>query len=160
MSEAQENILVLDPEAEKEQNKTGIGITIAKGRGLGAEKDTIKMNHRDGEKCRYYNDYYSSHGIEMVERESPLSVITTLTNGVRLTTTGRIRISIAKAGGLTTPSLERKMCITSAGTEQTYVIVQYLSSNLKNILVKGMHFLLCQLVHILRTFPGKMKKKN
>ena len=40
MSAAQEKILVIDPEAEKEQNKTGISIIIPKERELGAEKDT------------------------------------------------------------------------------------------------------------------------
>lgn len=161
MAKAQENILVIDPEAEKEQNKTGIGIIIPKERELGAEKDTIKMNHGDGKNADTTTIIIPLMEQEMAERESPLIVIKTLTNRVNLTATGHIRIITAKADGLTTHSLERKTYITSAATEQTCIIVQYLSSNhLTNILVKGTHSHLCRLIHILRTLPGKMKKKN
>lgn len=63
----------------------------------------------------------------------------------------------ARADGLTTLTPERKERITSAATEKTSVIVQYLSSSLKNTLRKGTHLQLPQLMHNLTTLPGKMK---
>lgn len=141
MSEAQENILVTDPEAEKEQNRTGIGIIIPKERELGAEKDTTKVNHGDGEKnADTAMIIIALMGQEMGERESPLIAIKTLPNGVKLTTTGHIRMTAAKADGLTRRSPERRMYLTLAATEQTYSTVQYLRSALRNILAEGMHF--------------------
>ena len=129
-------------------------------RECGAEKDTIEMKHRDGKKADTAMLITPLMEQGMAERESPLIVRETWTNRVRLTTTGHIRIITAKAGGLTTHSLERKTYITLAATEQTSSIVQYLRSHVKNILVKGMHFHPCQLIPILRTHPGKMKKTN
>lgn len=80
MAKAQENTLVIDPEAEKEQNKTGTGIIIPKERELGAGKDTIKMNHGDGKNADITRITTLFMEQEMVERGSPLILIKTLTN--------------------------------------------------------------------------------
>nr|AJG01891.1 USP42-like protein [Nipponia nippon] len=137
-----------------------MGVIVPKERERGAEKDTIKTNQRDGKKADTAMILTPLMEQGMAERESPLIVTKTLTNRVKLTTTGPIRIIIAKAEGLTTHSLERKTYIALAATEQTSITVQYPSSHVKNILVKGMHFHLGQLIPTLRTHPGKMKKTN
>ncbi|KAM6032739.1 LOW QUALITY PROTEIN: ubiquitin carboxyl-terminal hydrolase 42-like [Theristicus caerulescens] len=45
-------------------------------------------------------------------------------------------------------------------SKENSLYVKYISSNQKNTPVKGMHFYLCQLIQILSTLLGKMKKKN
>lgn len=79
-AKAQENTLVIDPEAEKEQNKTGIGITIPKEREPGAGKDTTKMKQGDGKNADITRIVTLFMEQEIVERGSPLILIKTLTN--------------------------------------------------------------------------------
>lgn len=61
---------------------------------------------------------------EMAERESPLLIVRkTLNDGGKVTKRAPVRISTARADGLTTPSRRRKMSIALAATEQTHSIV-------------------------------------
>lgn len=155
MAVAQENTVIIDPEAEKEQNKTGVGIIIPKEREPGAGKDTIKMSHGDGKNAGITRIITLFMEQEMVERGSTLILIKTLTNSV--TCTNHIGIITARADGLTTHTPEGKERIASAAREKTSITVQYLGSSLKNTLGKGTHLQLPQLMRSLTTLAGKMK---
>lgn len=81
MAGAQENILVTDPEAEKGQIQTGIGIITPKETDLGLEnQDTTKMNHGDGRNADTTVIIIPPMEQGMVGRGSPLIVIKTMTN--------------------------------------------------------------------------------
>lgn len=140
-AETQGNILITDLEAEDE-NKVGIDTTIPKERELGAEKGTIKMNPGDGKNADTTMITIILMQKEIVEKESSPITIKILTDQDKLTA-GHIRIIITKADGLTTHSLERRMYVTLAATERTPGTVQYLSSNLRSILMKDIYFHLC-----------------
>lgn len=76
----QENVLVTDPEAEKEQNKTGIDITLPKQREHGARKGSIEMNHGDGKNADITRIIPLFMERKMAERGSTPILIKTLTN--------------------------------------------------------------------------------
>lgn len=132
MAKAQENILVIDPEAEKEQNKSGIGIIIPKERELGAEKDTIKTNRGDGKNADTTTIIIRLMERETVEREGPLTAIKTLTNRVKRSTAGRTRITRARAAGPTARWPEGTTPPTAAATGQTRTTAQHPRSSPRN----------------------------
>lgn len=104
MAEEQSNIQSTDLAAEEDQNKVAIDITDPKGKEVGAEKDTIEMKHGDGKDVAIPMITIHLMRQETVERESSLTAMQPLTNGLQLTTAGHISIIITKVDGLTVPS--------------------------------------------------------
>ncbi|XP_071896105.1 uncharacterized protein [Anas platyrhynchos] len=104
MAEEQSNIQSPDLAAEEDQNKVAIDIPDPKGKEVGAEKDTIEMKHGDGKDVAIPMITIHLMRQETVERESSLTAMQPLTNGLQLTTAGHISIIITKVDGLTVPS--------------------------------------------------------
>eukprot|EP00075_Anas_platyrhynchos_P013920 XP_027303173.1 uncharacterized protein LOC113840642 [Anas platyrhynchos] len=104
MAEEQSNIQGTDLAAEEDQNKVAIDISDPKGKEVGAEKDTIEMKHGDGKDVAITMITIHLMRQETVERESPLTAMQPLTNGLQLTTAGHISIIITKVDGLTVPA--------------------------------------------------------
>lgn len=80
MAKALENPLLIDPEAEKEQDKRGISIIFPKEIEPGAGKDTIKIKHGDGKNADITRIMTLFVEQEVVERGSTLLWMKTLTN--------------------------------------------------------------------------------
>nr|XP_038027777.1 uncharacterized protein LOC119714828 isoform X1 [Anas platyrhynchos] len=104
MAEEQTNIQSTDLAALEDQNKVAIDITDPKWKEVGAEKDTIEMKHGDGKDVAITMITIHLMQQETVERESSLTAMQPLTNGLQLTTAGHISIIITKVDGLTVPS--------------------------------------------------------